>query len=201
MRKVKQWFYAGTVMLAAVTAALIHIPVKAADVAINKTNFPDKTFRTYISNTFDKDKNGSLSASEIQNAKVFNPTDASVASIQGIEFFSSLQEFTIDESQLESMDFSKNPTLYRLTVSGSPKLTTLNVSNTNITQLTCAGNSLTSLNINNCSSLRYLYCSENKLKKLNVSKATGLYSRIISLLLWMFRRIRFWTISIAVKTS
>ena len=176
MRKVKQWFYAGTVMLAAVTAALIHIPVKAADVAINKTNFPDKTFRTYISNTFDKDKNGSLSASEIQNAKVFHPSDTSIASIQGIEFFSGLQEFTIDESQLESMDFSKNPTLYRLTVSGSPKLTTLNVSNTNITQLTCAGNSLTSLNINNCSSLRYLYCSENKLKKLNVSKATGLYS-------------------------
>ena len=177
MRKVKQWFYAGTVMLAAVTAALIHIPVKAADVAINKTNFPDRAFRTYISDTFDKDKNGSLSASEIQKATVFNPSDASsIASIQGIEFFSSLQQFIINESNLESMDFSKNPTLQYLSVHGSPKLTTLNVSNTDVYDLECAGNALTSLNISNCSSLRYLYCSGNKLKKLNVSKATALYA-------------------------
>ena len=46
---------------------LFSVPVTAAgDVAINEKNFPDKVFRTYVSENFDKDSNCSLSNAEIQ---------------------------------------------------------------------------------------------------------------------------------------
>jgi hypothetical protein len=42
--------------------------VHAADgVEINATNFPDANFRSYVSDNFDKDKNGFLSNEEISS--------------------------------------------------------------------------------------------------------------------------------------
>ena len=53
---------------AAATAILIPGMALNADssVEINKTNFPDANFRTFVSKSFDKDKDGKLSLAEIK---------------------------------------------------------------------------------------------------------------------------------------
>ncbi len=45
------------------------------DVAIDETNFPDETFRSYISENYDTDKNGVLSSEEIENATELSLAD------------------------------------------------------------------------------------------------------------------------------
>ncbi len=52
------------------TAVFMSFSAYAADdIAIDETNFPDESFRSYISENYDTDKNGALSAEEIENAE------------------------------------------------------------------------------------------------------------------------------------
>ena len=61
----KKWF------LIAVCILLSLLCVTAlADVVVNETNFPDAVFRAYVSDNFDTDHNGSLSAAEIKAAEI-----------------------------------------------------------------------------------------------------------------------------------
>ncbi|MBR2593799.1 MAG: cell wall-binding repeat-containing protein, partial [Firmicutes bacterium] len=45
---------------------------------------------------------------------------------------------------------------------------------TNLEELYCSSNQLTSLNVSGCTGLEELYCSSNQLTTLDVSKCTGL---------------------------
>ncbi len=64
---------------AAAAAACLSFTASAAedvtiadDVDIDETNFPDEKFRDYVSENYDTDKNGSLSAEEIEGAEVLS---------------------------------------------------------------------------------------------------------------------------------
>ena len=64
-------------------------------VAVNETNFPDATFRSYVAKNFDTNKDNKLSAAERNGvAKIdVNPgfgSKGSIASLKGIEFFPNL---------------------------------------------------------------------------------------------------------------
>ncbi|MBQ3347530.1 MAG: hypothetical protein IJG39_10625, partial [Synergistaceae bacterium] len=58
-----------------------------ADVEINATNFPDDTFRSYVSSNFDTDDNGVLSDSEIEGVTTIDVNYSGVSSLQGVEYF------------------------------------------------------------------------------------------------------------------
>lgn len=105
-------------------------PRAAGDVTIDQNNFPDEVFRQYVSEKFDTDGNGTLSAGEISEIKVVNVQNLSegkIKTLKGIEYFSELQGLFANENELTSLDLSSNQ-----------KLMTLMCDNNALTELTLA---------------------------------------------------------------
>ena len=164
-----------TLVLTLTLLPAVGFPVKAVgDVDINATNFPDESFASYVSNHFDTDKNGILSAAEIAAVEHIYVEAWDLTSLQGIEFFSSLKILECNINQLTSLDLSKNTVLQVLNCSTN-KLISLDLSkNRVLRELYCGDNDLTSLDLSNNTALRILYCSENNLTSLDLSKNTAL---------------------------
>ena len=126
-----------------------------AQIKIDEKNFPDENFRVYLTQRYDSDGDGELSARQLSSITVINNYhDENVKTLEGISFFYNLQELTWN-GVLESLD-----------VSGCSSLQTLD----------CNNNQLTSLNVSGCSSLQTLYCSYNQLVSLDVSGCSSLQS-------------------------
>ena len=99
----------------------------AEEVSLDAGNFPDDTFREYISANYDRDGNGILDLTEIisvdricfrwgEDAKVYEPTDCigNVRTLQGIELFPNLKGLFLEHQDLTELDVSKNPELISL---------------------------------------------------------------------------------------
>ena len=63
----------------------------AAQVEINKTNFPDGTFRAYVTREFDSNSDKVLSDAEIALATRIDVRGMGIQSLQGIEYFAALE--------------------------------------------------------------------------------------------------------------
>ena len=151
----------------AVTLTLCNIP-------INATYFPDEIFREYIASRLDTDKDGKLSAGEIESVDDINLTSKGVSNIKGIEFFTKVTGLSCANSYVTSVDLSRNTALQRFYCYEN-NLTSLDVSrNTELTLLSCYGNSLTSLDLSKNTKLTSLYCYNNNLTSIDVSKNTML---------------------------
>ena len=124
-----------------------------SSVPVTAQYFPDANFRSYVSNSIDADKNGSISQAEIERTYQIAVASRGIASLKGIEFFSALQSLSCISNQLTSLDLSRN---------------------TALKYVYCYDNKLTSLDVSNCPTLKYLYCYLNKLTKLDVSRNTEL---------------------------
>ena len=143
-------------------------------IAIDETNFPDEIFRSYVSEHYDSDNNGYLDQSAIEYTTYIYVGSSGIGSLQGIEFFTSLEELQCSYNQLTTLDVSKNTALKILNC-GYNQLTALDVSrNTALTDLECGGNQLATLDVSNNSSLTRLHCSDNQLTALDVSSNTEL---------------------------
>ena len=68
-------------------AALCLAGAAMADVAIDKTTFPDANFRAYVKDNFDTDGNKVLDDDEIDAARDISCGGQNIASLQGIEHF------------------------------------------------------------------------------------------------------------------
>ena len=145
-----------------------------ADVAIDKTNFPDKNFRKYVSINCDTDGNGVLSDSEIASVDYidFDYTGLSVSNLKGIEHFSALSYLICWNNNLTSLDVSANKALTVLYCSRN-ELTSLDVSsNTRLEELECVGNQIKTLKLGKKKKLYSLYANDNKFKNLDISQCT-----------------------------
>ena len=100
-------------LLALLLAAIILLPSRAmaADVAINSTNFPDATFRKYVSNNFDKNGDGKLSDSEQEAVDTITLINKGVTSLKGIEYFPNLETLECYGNNIAEIDISGNPFL------------------------------------------------------------------------------------------
>jgi len=86
-----------------------------------------------------------------------------------------ITHFYCRNSQLKSLDVSKNAALTNLICGNGAQLTNLDVSkNAALTNLDCSGNKLTNLDVSKNTMLINLNCEENLLESLNVSKNTKL---------------------------
>ncbi|MBQ6191239.1 MAG: leucine-rich repeat domain-containing protein [Bacteroidaceae bacterium] len=128
-------------------------------VDINETNFPDDTFRSYVSENFDKNKDGRLTYLGEANSNYFNNiidvSNKGLTSLKGIEHFPYLETLKCANNNLTSLDVSKLPQLQ---------------------DLDCHSNQLTSLNVikeKRYRSLLKLNCSHNKLTRLDISQGIG----------------------------
>ena len=128
-------------------------------VDINETNFPDDTFRSYVSENFDENKDGRLTYLGEANSNYFNNiidvSNKGLTSLKGIEHFPYLETLKCANNNLTSLDVSKLPQLQNLD---------------------CHSNQLTSLNVikeKRYRSLLKLNCSHNKLTRLDISQGIG----------------------------
>ncbi|MBO4460183.1 MAG: S-layer homology domain-containing protein [Clostridiales bacterium] len=145
-----------------------------SSVVIDKTNFPDENFRKFVSKSFDTDKNGNLSSSEIKAVDEITCGVEEIKSLKGIEFFTDVELIYCVGNELSELDLSNNTKLKRLFCYDN-RLMELDLSgNPELTQLACANNRLTSLDLEKNTKLDDLNCAENELGKLDVSKNTSL---------------------------
>ena len=151
-----------------------NVPVPNGDVAINETNFPDDNFRSYVSENFDTNGDGKLSASEIAAATSIYVTECSITTLKGVEYFTALEELRCVETTLTSLDIGNFTKLEWLNVAGNA-LTTLKVRNCpNLNLLDCFYNQLTALDVSGCPALEYLHCFDNNFTSLDLSGCPAL---------------------------
>ena len=148
-----------------------------AIVQINETNFPDSTFRNYVSENFDTDKDGILSNNEILAAKRVDLDYEAVRSLQGIRNLTSLTELYCRGNSLTELDVSGLTSLREIycSTTADRRLATINLSGCSALQTVyCNENGVTSLNLTGCTWLQTLSCYRNKLTSLNLKDCTSL---------------------------
>ena len=129
---------------------------------------PDPAFRAYVLDKFDTDRDGTISRAEAE--AVTEIKIAKVSSVDGIEKFTQLKLLSCINSELVSLDLSKNSALTGL-LFYECLLTSLDVSkNAALTDLLLMGTQLSALDISNNSELTKLYCSNNRLTTLDISR-------------------------------
>ncbi|MDU7243875.1 MAG: S-layer homology domain-containing protein [Clostridiales bacterium] len=186
----------GITLLVALIFVLINLPASPAwadagdvaigDVAINEANFPDKNFRTFVSEKFDKNHDGILSRGELNRVGGIDVSGKEIATLKGIEHFKALQTLDCRKNQITNLDVSHNPQLEELDCAEN-QMWALDVSeNPALSRLYCGENHLTDLVLNN-PELTTLFCNMNQLKTLDLSgspklETLGCYSNKIAAL-------------------
>lgn len=158
-------------------------------VAINATNFPDEAFRSWIRGSwyyndphFDKNSDGILDNEEISNIKSlyvgkFNKTTMNTVTLEGIQFFTSLESLTIDgcPDLVFLPDISNNIHLREIEIADSPNLKFKSLDARKLSSLEkvriyCS--EFESLNASGLSSLKEISCTY--INELDVSGCTSL---------------------------
>ncbi|MBR3555044.1 MAG: leucine-rich repeat domain-containing protein [Oscillospiraceae bacterium] len=171
---------------------LASVPAFAApgDVTISAANFPDAVFRQYVSETFDTNGDGTLSAAEIASATEILCSDRKIASLQGVEYLTSLKVLWCFINQLTELDVSRNTSLEKLFCGGNffetldvskntalkilqidfSQIKTIDLSkNTQLTGFSCNYGQLTELDVSHNPALEILLCNYSQLTELDVS--------------------------------
>ena len=146
----------------------------SADVRIGRTNFPDANFRKYVSDNFDKNKNGSLSDEEVKAVTKIEVYDKNIKNLKGLSYFTNLTYLDIGNNPIKSVDLTK---LTKLTdfYCYTCELTSLNLSkNPDLERLACGANHLTELDLSVCPKLEWVDCGMNELEEIDISSLTNL---------------------------
>lgn len=118
---------------------------------------------------------GQVLTANISGVNGLNLDLKNISDMTGIEDFINLKFLTVSKnSQLTTLDLSKNTKLEYLDCIDN-ELTTLNLSNnTELKELICTNNKLQNLNINNNINLTFLWCGANELTTLDISNNINL---------------------------
>ena len=130
-------------------------------VVLNSTSFPDATFRAYISDLTGVAESGMLTEENLLSVTSIDVHYKGIASLQGIEHFTSLTELICYGNELTSLDVSNNTALTYLDC-GDNQLSILDVTNnTSLNSLLCGYNQLMNLDVSNNIELTWLECNNN----------------------------------------
>lgn len=133
------------------------------EIPITAATFPDSNFRAHVQ-LFDKDRNGSLSYSEMASVTQITCSGKGIKSLAGIQYFTELKELDCSNNELVSLNLS-----------ALPPLTTLNCSNNNLEELT-ADSDVTPSTVNAAyNSLRIIYLPDcPRLRNLTITYDSSL---------------------------
>lgn len=147
---------------------------------------PDKNFKAYLVENFDKDGDGELFLDEAKTVERIDVCTDDIATLEGIEYFTKLRSLSacgtsekinekyVTNGKLSLLDVSKNTALDELCCDRN-QLTTLNVTkNTELTRLMCSDNQLSLLDVAKNTVLNELLCENNQLTSLDVTKNPAL---------------------------
>ena len=90
-----------------------------AEITLSEANFPDAVFRSHISEQRDRSGNDSLDIVERGNVRVLDISGLGIRDLQGIGYFSELENLDCSDNKLTSLDLSKNPALQVLNATGN----------------------------------------------------------------------------------
>lgn len=142
-------------------------------VEINDEIFTDDTFREYV-RQFDSDGNGSLSNTEIAKVKAIYIDNRQITNLNGIEYFTALEELECRNNEINKLDVSKNIKLKHL-ICDNNKLNDIDVSNNiSLVDFSCGNNNLEKLDVSKNLDLEILLCDGANLKSLDVTNNTKL---------------------------
>lgn len=138
-------------------------------------NFPDKVFKKYLIDNFDKDGDGEISLTEAQSITAIRCPQLGIKSLAGIEYFPNLLMLDCSKNELETLDISQNNKLEHLCCLQNLKLEILNTTNNiALKSLYCGGCNLYSLDLSQNVELSILSCGFNFIEKINLSKNSKL---------------------------
>ncbi|MBR2540198.1 MAG: hypothetical protein IKE85_05140 [Mogibacterium sp.] len=130
-------------------------------IPIDEAHFPDAGFRESLISTY-----GSPVDPTTVTCLSINEYYYSVENLDGIQYFTNLEELYCTYNKLSSLDVSHNPTLEIINVCGN-KLSYLDVShNPALKSLGCEYNNLSSLDVSHNPALEALTCFGNNIGKL-----------------------------------
>ena len=177
------------------------VKVTLRDIPVTADYFPDEIFRGYISKNFDKDKNGVLSATELQQAKHIEVNGMEIHDLSGLNFFTKLEyldcggTYVYDDEGYIAVDENHDPVIYvnyieSLDVSCNTELKYLNCDyndlstldvrfNPKLETLRCSGSfewnhGIREIDVSRNPMLKTLVCPANRMERIDVSKNTRL---------------------------
>ncbi|OUN08239.1 hypothetical protein B5G43_02335 [Flavonifractor sp. An92] len=180
----KRIYLRGAAALLSVLLAgqLVPLSALAADareggVTINVENFPDSTFRSWLTNSANLSGAGAdsfLSAEELASIRQINVSDLGISSLEGIELFPALEKLSCMNNRLSALDVSQNKNLTYLQCSFN-QISSLDVSGLDkLVALYCENNHMTSLTLTGATALEIIYCRSNDLPSVDFSTNTSL---------------------------
>lgn len=136
---------------------------------------PDANFKKYLKTivplAFTPDgKFISNHPSVVSYDETMSTVRKNIASLSGIEYFTSLKVLDCADNHLENLDVSKNLALTSLNCAYN-KLTNIDVSkNENLIRFQCYNNQLNALDVSKNSNLEWLNCENNQIKSLKLGE-------------------------------
>ena len=140
------------IILTLLCTLLVAVTTRAS-VTLNSTNFPDVSFRSYISELTKVAVGSAIPDNKIEAITTIDVRGKQISNLKGIEHFTSIKVLNCGNNQLTTLDLTKNVALE---------------------EIWCHKNNLTSINITKNTALKYLYCFENSLSTINVTQNTKL---------------------------
>ncbi len=165
---------------------LITISLNAQVVDIPDTNFKAKLLQASVDNEIAKDLNGDYfkidvnNDGEIQESEALSTSyldlyNSDIVDMTGVEAFTNLLHLDCYINDIEILNVTTLVNLEYLRSSFNPLNDGLDVSqNTELTFLSCFGNSLSSLDISQNINLEHLECTNNQITSLDVSQNPNL---------------------------
>ena len=101
---------------------------------IDSTNFPDESFRKFVSESYDDDNDGKLYEGDVSIVEAMDVSGKGIENLKGIEYFTGLTSLNCSGNRLAALDLSQNT-----------KLNTLDASNNVVSIGSCTEYELTSL--------------------------------------------------------
>lgn len=151
-------------------------------VSINKKNFPDEGFRTYVKQ-FDKNKDGKFSSAERNKVTELYVGGSKIKSVEGIEHFNELKAVTLDTKNVSSIDLSANKKLESFAANKLEKCKTINLKDLSFLESLSLFDTkqLKTLKVEGCTALKNLYLSKcPKITAFDTGKFANLESVSIS---------------------
>lgn len=164
-----------TLFLSLVMVLSVQAPVMAAPAAQSTDEpielaFTDSVFLTAVREIVGKTGSEHIYQSDVENITTLELNEKGIESLNGIEYFTGLEELYCYDNNLLALDLSNNTKIETLDCSFNENLDTLNVSNcSELKFLDCNNTKLERLDLKNNTKLTQLYCYNTLLRTLNLS--------------------------------
>ena len=151
----------------------------SVSVAIDATNFPDEGFRNFVSENYDLNGNGILSAGEINAVTEFeiisDYAESDIHDVTGIGYFTEVTYLEFWGTAVNTADLSGLHKLESLTLGCNPELTSLTLGqNDALSYIYLFRNAISSVDFSGCSALSYLSIQEEGLTSIDISHNAAL---------------------------